>query len=119
MQREGSPATKALSGQRIREVLERAAAAIAALGKDSRDFVKHQRLEPTEKYLSLINVVECHARDSLAAIDLVLAQSSVSSQLVDNLNASIHPRALLTDSFLRGDVFRPPVASRKSDESAR
>ena len=105
----------AQSSQRIREVLERAAAAIAALGKDCRDFVKHQRLEPTEKYRSFINVVERDARDSLAAIDLVLAQPSISSQLVDNLNASIHLRALLTDSFLLGDVFRPQVASRASD----
>ena len=31
---------------------------------------------------------------------LVLAQKSISSQLVDNLNASIHLRALLTDVFL-------------------
>ncbi|MBT8079608.1 MAG: hypothetical protein KJO31_13605 [Gammaproteobacteria bacterium] len=40
------------------------------------------------------------ARKSLAALDLVLAQSSISSELVDNLNASIHLRALLTDLFL-------------------
>jgi hypothetical protein len=105
----------AQSGQRIREVLERAGSAIAALGKNCRDFVKHRRLEPAEKYLSFINLVERDARDSLAAIDLVLAQSSISSQLVDNLNASIHLRALLTDSFLLGDVFRSQLASRPSD----
>jgi len=40
------------------------------------------------------------ARDSLAAIELVLAQPVISSQLIDNLNASIHLRALLTDLFL-------------------
>jgi hypothetical protein len=46
------------------------------------------------------------AQDSLAAIDLVLAQPSISSQLTDNLNASSHLRALLTDLFLIGEILR-------------
>jgi hypothetical protein len=46
------------------------------------------------------------SRDSLAAIELVLAQPAISSQLIDNLNASIHLRALLTDLFLIGEVMR-------------
>ncbi len=45
------------------------------------------------------------ARDSLAAIELVLAQSVISSQLIDNLNASIHLRALLTDLFLIEEIL--------------
>lgn len=36
----------------------------------------------------------------------VLAQSAISSQLIDNLNASIHLRALLTDLFLLGEILR-------------
>ena len=49
-------------------------------------------------------VVDDDARKSLAAISLVLAQDAISSELVDNLNASIHVRALLTDLFLLSDV---------------
>ncbi len=45
-------------------------------------------------------VVVDDARKSVAALELVLAQESISSELVDNLNASIHLRALLTDLFL-------------------
>ena len=52
------------------------------------------------------------AQDSLAALELVLAQPAISSQLIDNLNASIHLRALLTDLFLIGEVFR--VQSKKA-----
>jgi hypothetical protein len=37
---------------------------------------------------------------------LVLAQPAISSQLIDNLNASIHLRALLTDLFLLGEILR-------------
>jgi hypothetical protein len=51
-------------------------------------------------------VVARDARDASAAIRLVLAQPSISSQLVDNLNASIHLRALLTDLFLIDEVLK-------------
>jgi len=51
-------------------------------------------------------VVERDARDSLAAIELVLAQPAISSQLIDNLNASIHLRALLTDLFLLDEILK-------------
>jgi hypothetical protein len=36
----------------------------------------------------------------------VLDRDAISSQLIDNLNASIHLRALLTDLFLIGEVLR-------------
>ena len=52
-------------------------------------------------------VVVDDAKKSLAALDLVLAQDSISSELVDNLNASIHLRALLTDLFLVSEVASP------------
>jgi len=44
------------------------------------------------------------ARKAGAAITLVLAQEKISSELVDNLNASIHLRALLTDLFLLSEA---------------
>lgn len=45
-------------------------------------------------------VVADDAKKARAAISLVLAQDEISSELVDNLNVSIHLRALLTDLFL-------------------
>jgi len=39
-------------------------------------------------------------------VHLVLVQPSISSQLVDNLNASIHLRALLTDLFLIDEILK-------------
>jgi hypothetical protein len=51
-------------------------------------------------------VVQEDARKSRAAISLVLAQKSISSELVDNLNVSIHLRALLTDLFLLSETSR-------------
>jgi hypothetical protein len=54
--------------------------------------------------LPFLTVLERDAHASLAAIELVLAQSSISSQLIDNLNASTHVRAMLTDLFLVAEI---------------
>lgn len=51
-------------------------------------------------------VVREDARKARAAISLVLAQEKISSELVDNLNVSIHLRALLTDLFLLSETSR-------------
>lgn len=52
------------------------------------------------------SVIVDDARKSIAAISLVMAQDKISSELVDNLNASIHLRALLTDLFLFGETIK-------------
>jgi cytochrome b subunit of formate dehydrogenase len=57
-------------------------------------------LEPADKYRAFLAALDRDARDSLAAMGLVLAQLVISSQWIDNLNASTHLRALLTDLFL-------------------
>ena len=66
-----------------------AASTIEILSGDSDDFS---------------SVVVDDARKSGAAIALVLRQDKISSELVDNLNASIHLRALLTDLFLLSET---------------
>ena len=40
------------------------------------------------------------------ALALVLGQPRISSELVDNLNASMHLRAVLTDLFLISEASR-------------
>ena len=42
-----------------------------------------------------------------AALRFILAQDKVGSEMVDNLNASIHLRAVLTDLFLYSEVLKP------------
>jgi|SRR5580704_7060957 hypothetical protein len=94
------------SGAQIREFLNRAVKAISGLTESCAITVKQNDFEPTERYEAFLAVVERDARDSLAAIELVLAQPSITSQLIDNLNSSIHLRALLTDLFLLSDILR-------------
>jgi hypothetical protein len=96
----------------IREFLQRAVNVMVGLADSCRLAVEEEGLEPAEKYRAFLAVLDRDARDSLAATELVLAQPSISSQLIDNLNASIHLRALLTDLFLVGDILRSRLASR-------
>ena len=56
--------------------------------------------EHEQKSMSFSWVIIDDAKKAHAAIELVLAQKDISSEMVDNLNASIHLRALLTDLFL-------------------
>ena len=58
-------------------------------------------------------VLRRDASDTRAALRLVMTQPSISSQLIDNLNASIHFRALLTDLFLVDEALK---ASRTDPE---
>jgi hypothetical protein len=102
-------------GSQIRYYLQRAAEAITGLDKTFSEVVEKQRIEPTEKYEAFLTVLDRDARDSLAAIELVIVQTAISSQLIDNLNASIHLRALLTDIFLLHGILRDRM---KIDEAA-
>jgi hypothetical protein len=74
--------------------------------RNVRRLLKKERLEPAEKFRPFLVVLDRDAGSSPAAIELALAQPSISSQLIDNLNASIRLRALLTDLFLLGEVLR-------------
>jgi hypothetical protein len=109
---QGLPGEEGKAGKEIREVLNRAATAIAGLAEGCAELVRNELLEPSEKYHTFISVLDRDAHDSVAAIALVLSQPSISSQLVDNLNASIHLRAVLTDFFLIGEIFRSRLTSR-------
>ncbi len=91
----------------VREFLRRAAQALLGLAEVYAAAVKARNLQPAEPYLTYLAVLEKDAGASLAAIQLVLAQNPISSQLIDNLNASIHLRALLTDLFLVDEIMKP------------
>ena len=55
-----------------------------------------------------LEAVKQDAAKARAAIGLVQSRPTISSLLVDNLNASIHLRALLTDCFLVEQAYKSP-----------
>jgi hypothetical protein len=112
---QGLPSEQGSSaGSQIRDFLERATQALSGLAASCRLAVSEQQLEPARKYQAFVSILDRDAEDSLAAIELVLAQPVISSQLIDNLNASMHLRALLTDLFLMGEILNARVGSVSS-----
>jgi hypothetical protein len=101
------------ASSQVREFLNRAVEALSGLGEVFASAVKLENLQPADRYLAFLTVLEKDARDSLATIQLVLAQAVISSQLIDNLNASIHLRALLTDVFLIDEILKPQQIAAK------
>ena len=99
------------SGSQLRMLLTKCDEALDGLGDVLTEIVRSERLGPTEKYDAFIAMLNRDASDARAAVGLVLAQPSISSQLIDNLNASIHLRALLTDLFLIDEIVRAEVIS--------
>ena len=97
---EGSP-----SGKQLREHLARAVDALRGIDESCAAVVKQEQLAPAELYQAFFAVLARDAQSYLAAIELVLAQPAISSQLIDNLNASMHLRALLADLFLIAEVL--------------
>ena len=55
---------------------------------------------------AFLDAVKQDAAKARGAIGFVLSRPTISSILVDNLNASIHLRALLTDCFLVEQALR-------------
>jgi hypothetical protein len=98
------------SGKQVREFLTRAVNALNGLAEGCAE----ARGDDRPGFLA---VLERDASDSLDAMELVLAQPAISSQLIDNLNASLHLRALLTDVFLLGEVLRAKQVAARSATS--
>ena len=93
------------SGGQLRIFLSKSEAALDGLAGALRGLVAEASLEPATTWAEVLDVVERDASDAPSALRLVAAQSSVSSQLIDNLNANIHFRALLTDLFLVDELI--------------
>ena len=93
-------------GGQVREFLSRAVNAMNGLAESYSTAVRRETLDHAEKYQAFFEVLNRDAHDSLVAIELVLIQPAISSQLIDNLNASIHLRALLTDLFLVDELLK-------------
>ncbi len=94
------------SGAQVRSFLSGLESALDGLGDVFRGVVTAEGVAHADRYDAYIEVLDRDAASARAAVRLVLAQPGISSQMVDNLNASIHLRALLTDVFLVDEVLK-------------
>lgn len=102
------------SGAQLRELLTRAVEAAASLAGVFSAAIEALELAPRPRYEAFLEVLRADAAKALAAMELVLAQPGISSQMVDNLNASHHVRTLLTDVFLLDEILAAQKAAREN-----
>jgi len=106
------------SGGELRAQLRRAANALAGLSAAYQAAVETLDLQPAERYRAFLTLLDRDATDSLTAIEMVASLPSISSQVIDNLNALIHLRALLTDVFLIDEILRPQRIAMNSQPAS-
>jgi len=98
----------AAAGRNVREYLDRMVAALDGLGAVITAHATSVDAQLPKVSAAFFTAVDTDARVALAALRLALARADISSQLIDNLNASIHLRALLTDLFVVDEALKPP-----------
>lgn len=95
------------SGQ-LRDHLQRFDSALTGLADTYRECATALGVGPVDAITAFLEVLSRDAAATQAAIRLLLGQPGISSQMVDNVNASIHVRALLTDVFVIDEVLKGP-----------
>ena len=93
------------SGQ-LRDRLNRFEAALTGLSDAYRDCAKALGVGPADALEAVLEAVARDASVTQGALRLLLGQPGISSQMVDNVNASIHVRALLTDVFIVDEILK-------------
>jgi len=67
--------------------------------------IEEEEVAAPDRLRAFGEVLRSDAMRASAAIEVVRAQPFATSQLVDNLNASVHVRTLLTDTFLLDELL--------------
>ena len=93
------------SGQ-LRDHLQRFEAALTDLAGTYRECGKAVGVGPVDALDTFLETLARDAAATQAALRLLLGQPGISSQMVDNVNASIHVRALLTDVFIVDEILK-------------
>jgi len=87
------------AGDGIRDHLGRADEALGVVAAMATDGTG-------EDHEAFVDMVRQDAARARTALRFVLGQKAIGSQIVDNLNASIHLRTLLTDLFLLDEALK-------------
>ena len=93
------------SGQ-LRDHLKRFEAALTGLAPTYRECAAALGIGPQDALDGFLKTLEADAATTQSALRLALGQPGISSQTIDNINASIHVRALLTDVFIVDELLR-------------
>jgi hypothetical protein len=96
----------AANSSQLRDHLTRFDAALTGLPEVYRTAAAALGVGPHDVFEGLLTTLAADAAFTQAALRMALARPGISSQLIDNLNASIHVRGLLTDVFVIDELLR-------------
>ena len=94
------------AGPSIRQVLTDLRGALQGLPGAITQSIGQTAAQKATQLADFTAVITDDARRASVAIAAVLTVPSISSQLIDNLNASVHVRKLLTDVFLVDEILK-------------
>ena len=100
-------------GPSIRGYLEDMITGLQNVADDFENVIAADVPDNKDALNDYVSVLRNDAEKSLKAATLVLGLPSIGSQVIDNLNASIHMRAMLTDIFLLDEAIQ--TYSKKLD----
>ena len=95
----------------IRAALRQADAAFEVLDAATPADLGSPPGEVAKVTAEMLDLMKHDIAKARAAFRFVLAQRSINSQIIDNLNASTHVRTLLTDLFLLDEAFEKGSSS--------
>jgi hypothetical protein len=94
------------AGSEVRATLSAMQAALDGLGARLAAAIQADSAQAARDAAPFIAAIGEDAGKARGAIALALSRRAIGSLLIDNLNASIHLRALLTDVFLAEQALR-------------
>jgi hypothetical protein len=100
---------RGMEGDLIRGHLKRADTALEGIGAAAIAAAAAAGGDPAI-FRPFVATLDEDARKARGGLRLALSQRAIGSQLIDNLNASIHLRALLTDLFLIDEAIASAAA---------
>ena len=94
------------AGANLREFLVGMDEALAGLGAAALAAAEQRNANVVEDCQAFLDAIDQDAKRAQGLVRLVLSRADITSQLIDNVNASIHLRALLTDLFVIDEALK-------------
>ena len=105
------------NGTQLRSHLDRMTEAVSQLAPALESLLEEEDVEGRDELVAFGGVLRADAEKAGAVLSLIRSRASISSQLVDNLNASVHVRTLLTDLFILDEVLKLGVDQGTAPET--
>lgn len=105
-------------GTQLRGHLDRMAEAVSELSPALDTLLEEGGLVGGDELRAFGEVLRADTENAGAVLSLIRSRVSISSQLIDNLNASVHVRTLLTDLFILDEVLKLGVDQGTAPETS-